>query len=121
MHQLLRLPWKNLQLRRHHQRLLFQGVNSIASQTFPGIHLKVEHQQHLRSNWMNLQLHRHHQDHPATPFTVGIIELVDGPVIKAIVQGEEASVGSPVEGKLVPTEITDNGTQLVDFYFQVVK
>ena len=66
-------------------------------------------------------VHRHHQDHPATPFTVGIIELVDGPVIKAIVQGEEASVGSPVEGKLVPTEITDNGTQLVDLYFQVVK
>jgi hypothetical protein len=26
-----------------------------------------------------------------------------------------------VEGKLVPTEITDNGTQLVDLYFQVVK
>ena len=66
-------------------------------------------------------VHRHHQDHPATPFTVGIIELVDGPVIKAIVQGEEASVGSRVEGKLVPTEITDNGTQLGDLYFQVVK
>lgn len=65
-------------------------------------------------------VHRHHQPSPATPFTVAVIELTGGPVIKAIVAGTGVSVGTEVEGVLVQDVEDDVGDILVDLQFRVM-
>tara|TARA_Y100001936_G_scaffold54895_1_gene53715 strand:- start:3069 stop:3407 length:339 start_codon:yes stop_codon:yes gene_type:complete len=64
-------------------------------------------------------VHRHHHPSPSTPFTVGVVELVAGPVLKAIVEGEAVAVGDSVIGVLVDGEDND-GNPVVDLHFQVV-
>ncbi len=66
-------------------------------------------------------VHRHHRPTPVTPFMVGVIELVGGPVVKAIVVGGGVVVGSAVEGFLVPDEEDDDGNVMVDLRFRVVQ
>ena len=65
-------------------------------------------------------VHRHHHASPPTPFTVAVIELVGGPVIKAIVAGGEVRVGVAVEGVLIEDVEDTAGTVMVDLQFQVV-
>ena len=65
-------------------------------------------------------VHRHHHASPPTPFTVAVIDLVGGPVIKAIVAGSEVRVGVAVEGVLVEDVEDTEGTVMVDLQFQVV-
>jgi uncharacterized OB-fold protein len=65
-------------------------------------------------------VHRHHHASPPTPFTVAVIDLVGGPVIKAIVAGGEVRVGVAVEGVLVEDVEDPEGTVMVDLQFQVV-
>ena len=57
---------------------------------------------------------------PPTPFTVAVIDLVGGPVIKAIVAGGEVRVGVVVEGVLVEDVEDPEGTVMVDLQFRVV-
>ena len=64
-------------------------------------------------------VHRHHHPSPPTPFTVGVVELVGGPVLKAIVEGEAVAVGDSVIGVLVDGEDND-GNPVVDLHFRVV-
>ncbi len=64
-------------------------------------------------------VHRHHHPSPSTPFTVGVVELVGGPVLKAIVEGEAVAVGDSVIGVLVDVEDND-GNPVVDLHFRVV-
>ena len=66
-------------------------------------------------------VHRHHRSTPVTPFTVGVIGLVGGPVVKAIVEGDGVVVGSTVEGFLAPDEQDDDGNVIVDLHFRVVE
>ena len=66
-------------------------------------------------------VHRHHRSSPVTPFTVGVIGLVGGPVVKAIVEGAGVVVGSTVEGFLVPDEQDDDGNVVMDLRFRVVE
>ena len=66
-------------------------------------------------------VHRHHRSTPVTPFTVGVIGLVGGPVVKAIVEGDSVVVGSTVEGFLTPGEQDDDGNVIVDLHFRVVQ
>ena len=66
-------------------------------------------------------VHRHHRPTPPTPFTVGVIELVEGPVVKAIVEGDGVVVGSSVEGFLAPEEPDDAGNVIVDLRFRVTR
>ena len=61
----------------------------------------------------------HHHLTPATPFTVGVVELVGGPVLKAIVEGEAVAVGDSVTGVLVDGE-DHEGNPIVDLHFRVV-
>ena len=65
-------------------------------------------------------MHRHHHPSPPTPFTVAVIDLVGGPVIKAIVAGVEVGVGVAVEGVLVEDVADADGNIMVDLQFQVV-
>jgi len=65
-------------------------------------------------------VHRHHHPSPSTPFTVAVIDLVGGPVIKAIVAGVEVGVGVAVEGVLVEDVADADGNIMVDLQFQVV-
>ena len=65
------------------------------------------------------KVHRHHHPSPSTPFTVGVVELVAGPVLKAIVEGEAVAVGDSVIGVLVAGEDND-GNPVVDLHFRVV-
>ncbi len=65
-------------------------------------------------------VHRHHQPSPATPFTVAVIQLTGGPVIKAIVAGAGVSVGTEVEGVLVQDVEDAEGNILVDLQFRVM-
>ena len=58
---------------------------------------------------------------PPTPFTVAVIDLVGGPVVKAIVEGDDAAVGSSVEGFLVPEDQDDVGNVIVDLRFRVIQ
>ena len=66
------------------------------------------------------KVHRHHQPSPATPFTVAVIQLTGGPVIKAIVAGAGVSVGTEVEGVLVQDVEDAEGNILVDLQFRVM-
>ena len=62
-------------------------------------------------------VHRHHHPSPATPFTVAVIELDDGPVLKSVVlDGSDRDVGRRVRGCLVESAI-DEGT--VDLRFEL--
>lgn len=62
-------------------------------------------------------VHRHHYDTPETPFTVAVIELDDGPVLKSVVlDGSDADVGRRVVGTLIESAI-EPGT--VDLRFQL--
>ena len=63
-------------------------------------------------------VHRHHHPKPTTPFTVGVIKLTGGPVVKAIVEGNKVVVGDTVKGVLVDGE-DDNGNPVVDLHFRV--
>ena len=65
-------------------------------------------------------VHRHHHASPPTPFTVAVIDLVGGPVIKAIVAGAGVSVGTEVEGVLVQDVEDAEGNILVDLQFRVM-
>tara|TARA_Y100000588_G_scaffold346253_1_gene394130 strand:+ start:1181 stop:1435 length:255 start_codon:yes stop_codon:yes gene_type:complete len=64
-------------------------------------------------------VHRHHHPAPTTPFTVGVVELVGGPVLKAIVEGDEVAVGDSVVGVLVDGE-DNEGNPVVDLHFRIV-
>ena len=66
-------------------------------------------------------VHRHHRPSPTTPFTVAVIELSGGPVIKAIVAGSEVGVGAEVEGVLVQDLEDTDDNMLVDLQFRVVE
>lgn len=66
-------------------------------------------------------VYRHHRPTPPTPFTVAVIDLVGGPVVKAIVEGDDAAVGSSVEGFLVPEDQDDVGNVIVDLRFRVIQ
>tara|TARA_Y100000768_G_scaffold97313_1_gene70938 strand:+ start:13316 stop:13519 length:204 start_codon:yes stop_codon:yes gene_type:complete len=66
-------------------------------------------------------VHRHHRPAPITPFTVAVIELVGGPVVKAIVEGDDVVVGSSVEGFLAPEDKDDAGKVIVDLRFRITQ
>lgn len=66
-------------------------------------------------------VHRHHRPAPITPFTVAVIELVGGPVVKAIVEGDDVVVGSSVEGFLAPEDKNDAGKVIVDLRFRIIQ
>ena len=58
-------------------------------------------------------VHRHHHPSPETPFTVAVIELDDGPVLKSVVvDGSDSDVGARVEGILVPSAVEEEKVDL---------
>jgi len=62
-------------------------------------------------------VHRHHHPTPPTPFTVAVIELDEGPVLKSMVlDASDADVGARVCGVLVDSAI-EEGT--ADLRFQL--
>ena len=59
------------------------------------------------------QVHRHHHPSPTAPFTVAIIELDDGPVLKSVVlDAGDGDVGARVRGVLVTSAITEHTVDL---------
>ncbi|MFN0089256.1 MAG: Zn-ribbon domain-containing OB-fold protein [Acidimicrobiales bacterium] len=63
-------------------------------------------------------VHRHHRPRPATPFTVGVIALDAGPVLKAVLTtGEGLRIGQRMRAELVVWEQADDGENVVDLQF----
>jgi len=68
-------------------------------------------------------VHRHHHPRPVPPFTVATIVLDDGITVKGVLEGDvsDAKVGSRVQAVTVPWDTDEDGTEVVDLRFEVVR
>lgn len=65
-------------------------------------------------------VHLHRGRGIEAPFTIAEVVLDDGPVVRALIDGEDLAVGRLVEAKWVVTRIDDDGNEIVEPRFEVV-